>query len=63
MQAITGSVAYAPFKLRHVPSFSWNAAGKGGWTCKGGPSLIENYQGKPTRFGAGFKRHLRKLGA
>ncbi len=43
--------------------WTWNAtsSAEGGWTCKGGPSLIENFNGKPTRFGVGFRNHLRKL--
>jgi hypothetical protein len=41
--------------------WTWNATAKGGWTCKGGPSLIENFRGKPTRYGVGFRDHLRRL--
>ncbi|MFL5831923.1 MAG: glycoside hydrolase family 5 protein [Solirubrobacteraceae bacterium] len=41
--------------------WTWDAAG--GWTCKGGPSLITDYQGTPTGFGVGFRDHLRGLGA
>ncbi|MFI5028317.1 MAG: cellulase family glycosylhydrolase [Solirubrobacterales bacterium] len=32
-----------------------------GWSCKAGPSLITNYAGHPTRFGAGLRRHLRAI--
>jgi endoglucanase len=39
--------------------WAWNA--KGGWTCRGGPSLIENYRGKPSGFGVGLRNHLLKL--
>ena len=34
---------------------------KGGWTCHAGPSLIQNYRGKPTGFGIGFRNHLLKI--
>jgi len=34
---------------------------RGGWTCKGGPTLITDYDGTPTPFGIGFRDHLRAL--
>jgi hypothetical protein len=40
--------------------WTWDAGG--GWTCKGGPSLIGDYRGTPTAFGIGFRDHLRDLG-
>lgn len=36
--------------------WAWNAA-----SCGGGPSLISDYSGTPTAFGAGFKKHLAGL--
>jgi endoglucanase len=42
--------------------WAWDATSKGGWTCKGGPSLITSYKGTPTGFGVGFRDHLRALG-
>jgi hypothetical protein len=41
--------------------WTWDAT-NGGWTCKGGPSLITSYKGTPTKFGVGFRDHLRALG-
>jgi len=40
-------------------AWTWNA--HGGWTCRGGPSLIRNFKGVPTQFGVGFREHLRGL--
>ena len=34
-----------------------------GLTCEEGPTLIVNYEGKPTRFGIGLREHLRALRA
>jgi hypothetical protein len=31
------------------------------WKCASGPALIKDYDGTPTRFGIGFKRHLASL--
>ncbi|MHB1519170.1 MAG: choice-of-anchor D domain-containing protein [Acidimicrobiales bacterium] len=39
--------------------WAWDAGG--GWTCSGGPSLITDYQGNPTAYGAGLKNHLAAL--
>jgi endoglucanase len=39
--------------------WTWNTGGR--WTCEGGPSLIDNYDGHPTPFGKGFREHLRLL--
>ena len=36
--------------------WAWNT-----WDCKQGPSLISDYDGTPTGFGAGFKAHLATL--
>jgi endoglucanase len=46
---------------RGISYFGWAWDAKGGWTCHAGPSLIQNYRGKPTGFGIGFRDHLRKL--
>lgn len=42
--------------------WAWDATSSGGWTCSGGPSLITNYSGTPTPYGAGFKTHFLHLG-
>jgi hypothetical protein len=55
---------FMPWADRHGISYlgwTWDAVAPGSWTCEGGPSLIENYRGKPTPFGAGFRRHLATL--
>ena len=31
------------------------------WNCRSGPALIKDYRGTPTRFGIGFRDHLRML--
>jgi endoglucanase len=38
-------------------AWAWNAAG-----CSSGPSLVTNYAGQPTSYGAGYRSHLRSLG-
>ena len=53
---------YMRWADRHGVSYlawAWNA--EGGWTCRGGPTLIEDYDGTPTGFGIGFRDHLRAL--
>lgn len=55
---------WMPWADRHGISYlgwTWDAVAPGSWTCAGGPSLIENYKGKPTPFGIGFRDHLRAL--
>ncbi len=55
---------WMPWADRHGISYlgwTWDAVAPGSWTCGGGPSLIENYEGKPTPFGIGFRDHLRAL--
>jgi hypothetical protein len=44
-----------------ISYFGWAWDTKGGWTCHAGPSLIENYRGKPTGFGIGLRNHLLAL--
>jgi endoglucanase len=42
--------------------WTWNAtAAPSAWTCSGGPALIKNWEGHPTHYGAGLKKHLKKL--
>ena len=41
--------------------WAWDAGEN--WPCGGGPSLIRDYSGAPTRFGVGFRNHLRQLAA
>lgn len=53
---------YMRFADRHGISYlgwTWNAGGR--WDCKGGPSLIRDWEGHPTPFGKGFREHLRRL--
>ena len=53
---------YMRWADRHGISYlGWTWDAENGWTCTGGPSLIENYAGKPTAFGLGFREHLRRL--
>jgi endoglucanase len=44
-----------------ISYIGWAWDTKGGWTCHAGPSLIQNYRGKPTGFGIGFRDHLLKV--
>lgn len=53
---------YMRWADRHGISYlgwTWNTGN--GWDCTGGPTLITDYAGHPTRFGAGLRRHLRWL--
>lgn len=53
---------YMKWADRHGISYlGWNWGTGGRWTCEGGPSLIDNYNGHPTPFGKGFREHLRRL--
>ncbi|HEX3790682.1 MAG TPA: cellulase family glycosylhydrolase, partial [Pseudonocardiaceae bacterium] len=38
-------------------AWTWNA-----WDCSSGPSLITDYTGTPTAYGAGYKAHLQTVG-
>lgn len=52
-----------PWADKHGISYlgwAWDAGG--GWTCRGGPSLISSYDGTPTPFGIGYRDHLQALG-
>lgn len=54
---------WLPWADRHHLSYlgwTWNATGRG-WTCRNGPVLIKNWNGTPTPYGIGFKRHLAQL--
>jgi endoglucanase len=42
--------------------WAWDATSPGGWSCRGGPSLITSYSGTPTAYGIGFRDHFRALG-
>lgn len=54
--------AYMRWADRHDISYlGWTWDAGNGWTCADGPSLIKNYVGSPTAFGAGFRHHLRQL--
>jgi len=53
---------YMRWADRHGVSYlAWTWDAHGGWTCRNGPSLISDYDGTPTRFGRGFRDHLRTL--
>lgn len=56
--------SYMDWADRHGISYlgwAWNTGGR--WDCGGGPSLIESYDGHPTRYGAGLRKHLRRIAA
>jgi endoglucanase len=44
-----------------ISYIGWAWDTKGGWTCHAGPSLIQNYRGRPTGFGIGLRNHLLAL--
>jgi hypothetical protein len=59
----TFDLAFMPWADRHGVSYlgwTWNAT-DAGWTCSGGPALIEDYGGKPTAYGIALKEHLAQL--
>jgi len=39
--------------------WTWDAGG--GWTCEGGPTLIDDYDGTPSGMGVGFRDHVAGL--
>jgi endoglucanase len=54
--------SYMSWADRHGVSYlGWAWDAHHGWTCTGGPSLIRNYDGTPTRYGIGLRDHLRSL--
>jgi len=57
---IDGYMAWADTVGVSYLGWTWDAGG--GWTCSNGPSLITDYQGDPTVFGAGLQAHLASLG-
>jgi endoglucanase len=42
--------------------WAWDAVAPTSWTCAGGPSLITDYGGTPTKFGVGMRDHFQALG-
>jgi hypothetical protein len=51
--------AYMPWADQEGISYlGWTWDAGGGWTCTGGPSLITDYAGDPTTYGAGLQAHL-----
>ncbi len=55
---------YMSWADRHGISYlGWGWFTSAEETCEGGPSLIENYAGKPSGFGIGLREHLRALRA
>lgn len=54
--------SYMDWADRHGVSYlAWTWDAHGGWTCRGGPSLIRDYDGTPTGYGIGYREHLRAL--
>jgi hypothetical protein len=43
--------------------WTWDAISPGGWSCAGGPSLIDNYGGTPSGEGVALHAHLASLAA
>jgi len=42
--------------------WTWDSTGPpSDWSCSGGPALIKSYDGRPTAYGVGLKRHLAAL--
>ncbi len=61
----TYDLSYMLWADRHGVSYlgwTWDAT-DAGWNCANGPSLIEDYGGKPTAYGVGLKQHLAQLAA
>ncbi|HVX21676.1 MAG TPA: cellulase family glycosylhydrolase [Acidimicrobiales bacterium] len=57
---VDGYMAWADTVGVSYLGWTWDAGG--GWSCTNGPSLITDYQGDPTPFGAGLRAHLATLG-
>jgi endoglucanase len=53
---ITGLMSFLDGVGASYLGWTWNA-----WDCSSGPSLISDYTGTPTPFGAAFKSHLLSL--
>ncbi len=54
---------YMPWADAHGISYlgwTWNATASG-WSCSGGPSLIDTWNGTPTAYGLGLQQHLALL--
>ncbi len=72
---VTGELGEGDCRRRYVDSYmrwadrhgisylgwTWDAYGR--WDCAGGPSLITSYDGHPTHYGVGLRRHLRRPAA
>jgi endoglucanase len=56
---IDGYMRWADLHGISYLGWAWNT--DNGWTCRGGPSLIRDYSGRPTNFGIGFREHLKEL--
>jgi endoglucanase len=54
---ITRLMSWLDFRSSSYLAWSWNAD----MPCSGGPSLITNYGGTPTRYGVGLLSHLHSL--
>jgi endoglucanase len=53
---------YMDWADRHGISYlgwTWNAGN--GWKCRESTALIKNFAGEPTRYGIGFRNHLRHM--
>jgi hypothetical protein len=59
--------SYMPWADAHGISYlgwTWDSTGAPShWSCSNGPALIQSYNGTPTAFGAGLKKHLATLKA
>ena len=55
---------YMRWADRHGISYlAWTWDAGNGWKCEEGTALIDDYAGHPTRYGIGFRNHLRRLAA
>lgn len=54
---------FADFAGISYLGWTWDAISPGGWSCKGGPSLITSYNGTPSGEGAALHSHLAALNA
>ena len=56
---------YMPWADAHGISYlgwTWDSTeAPSNWSCSAGPALIKSYDGTPTAYGAGLKRHLAEL--
>ncbi len=58
---IDPTMAFADAHQIGYLGWTWDAVDTG-WSCTGGPALIDDYSGTPTAYGAGFEDHFKSLG-